>query len=178
MTVCIPLASSLSLWTDSSRFSFSSSSLSRKAFLSMTWFIRCSKSSRDMMVALRQAERTYCAILCIYWQVSQALHACVNMYQLYLPLSTDLLVLSRSSLDCSNSLIYFCRWSLTALVSPSSSSSVDMCLKASECWTSNFSYKKHKNKWTETDSASLARSWQINQHSCRSNFNKKRWLFY
>lgn len=51
-SACIPLASSLSLWTDSSRFSFSSSSLSRKAFRSMTWFMRCSKSSRDMMVAL------------------------------------------------------------------------------------------------------------------------------
>lgn len=47
-----PLASSFSLWTDSRRFSFSSSSLSRKAFLSITWFILCSKSSRDMMVAL------------------------------------------------------------------------------------------------------------------------------
>lgn len=54
-SVCLPLASSFSLWTDSSRFSFSSNSLSRKAFLSITWFMRCSKSSSDMMVTLWQA---------------------------------------------------------------------------------------------------------------------------
>lgn len=53
----LPLASSFSLWTDSSRFSFSSSSLSKKAFLSMTWFILCSKSSRDIMVALKHDKR-------------------------------------------------------------------------------------------------------------------------
>lgn len=47
-----PLASSLNLCTDSRRFSFSSSSLSRKAFLSMAWFRRCSKFSRETMVAL------------------------------------------------------------------------------------------------------------------------------
>lgn len=54
-SVHLPLASSFSLWTDSSRFSFSSNSLSRKAFLSITWFMRCSKSSSDMMVTLWQA---------------------------------------------------------------------------------------------------------------------------
>lgn len=55
--VYLPLASSFSLWTDSSRFSFSSNSLSRKAFLSITWFMRCSKSSSDMMVTLWQAAK-------------------------------------------------------------------------------------------------------------------------
>lgn len=57
-------------------------------------------------------------------------------------LDADLLVLSRSSLDCSSSLMYFCRWSLMALVSARSSSKVEMCLRASECCVSNFSYKQ------------------------------------
>lgn len=40
--------------------------------------------------------------------------------------------------------MYFCRWSLTALVCANSSSSVEMCLNASECCASNFSCTQHK----------------------------------
>lgn len=48
----LPRASSFSRCTDTRRDSFSSSSLSRKAFLSIAWFKRPSKSSRDTIVAL------------------------------------------------------------------------------------------------------------------------------
>lgn len=52
----LPRASSFSRCTDTRRDSFSSSSLSRKAFLSMAWFKRPSKSSRDTIVALHIEE--------------------------------------------------------------------------------------------------------------------------
>lgn len=48
----VPLASSFSLCTETSRDSLSSSSLSKKAFLSMAWFSLCSKSSKETIVAL------------------------------------------------------------------------------------------------------------------------------
>lgn len=83
-------------------------------------------------------------------------------------LHTDLLVLSRSSLDCSSSLMYFCRWSLTALVCPRSSSRVEMCLKASECWTSNFSCKQHTDiNLIGIGNAIFGLSLQINRCSCQ-----------
>lgn len=64
-----------------------------------------------------------------------------------LAVTSDLLVLSRSSLACSSSRMYLWSWSLMAVLSASSTSRPEICRYVSECCASYFSWSRIWTKW-------------------------------